>query len=206
MPFVDRGWNVVAVTYRIGAGTAPAAVDDAICALDWVVRNAEELGVDRERIVLMGDSAGGHLSLTSGILSSRPGHDCYPGDNFRVRGVINWFGITDIEANSAWLDENPPPYGNYAANWVGNRELLGEFSREYSPVHMLHEDAPPVLTLHGTNDSIVPFSQAEALHAMLKELGIENRLLALQGGSHTGFTDDQFREAFAAIFEFAESD
>lgn len=206
MSFVERGWHVVSITYRMGPGTAPAAIDDAICALDWVVRNADANGFDREHIVLMGDSAGGHLSLTSGILASRPGHECYPGDDFRVRAVVNWYGVTDIEGNSNWLDENPPPYGNYAKAWLGDTASMADFSSTYSPVHMLHEDSPSVLTIHGTDDAIVPFVQAEALHDKLNALGIENRLLAMQGGKHSGFTDAQFEEAFAVMLEFAGAD
>lgn len=88
LPFVREGWHVVTMTYRLGPGTAPQAVDDALCALQWVVTNADEYGFDVERIVVAGVSAGGHLALTTGILGSRTGHDCYPGNGFRVRALV----------------------------------------------------------------------------------------------------------------------
>ena len=76
------GWAVVNVEYRLGqVARAPAAVEDCLCALRWVIASAEEYGFDTERIVVTGNSAGGHLALTTGILPASAGLDrqC-PGD------------------------------------------------------------------------------------------------------------------------------
>src|SRR6266496_5902191 len=62
LPFLERGWTVVNVEYRMaGASLAPAAVEDTRCALRWVYRNAKQWHFDTGRLVLMGHSAGGHL-------------------------------------------------------------------------------------------------------------------------------------------------
>lgn len=206
LPFVRRGWHVASIQYRIGPGTAPMAVDDAVCALDWLVRNADKYGFDRDKIVIAGASAGGHLSLTTGILASRTEHKCAPGNGFRVHSVVNWFGISDIAALSRFLDANPPDFGNYALSWIGDEARVAEISAAYSPIHMLHDDSPPVLTIHGTDDSVVPYDQAVVLHERLEALGIRNELLALDGGNHAGFTDAQFAQAFAAMLNFAEAE
>lgn len=206
LPFVERGWHVAVATYRLGDGTAPAAVDDAVCALRWLVAHADEHGFDTRRIVVAGVSAGGHLALTTGSLGSRPGHPCSPGGDFRVSAVVNWFGITDIAALSGFLDADPPSFGNYALAWVGDRSRLDEVSARYSPVHLVDAGSPPVLTIHGTDDVVVPYEQARTLHARLDELGVPNTLLTLERGTHAGFTDEQFRRAFAAMLDFAGSD
>jgi len=203
-PFLERGWHVVSIQYRLGPGTAPVAVDDAVCALNWVVKNADALGFDREKIVVAGASAGGHLALTTGTLGSRPGHDCYPGNEFRVHSVINWFGITDIEAVANFLDTLGHDFGNYARIWIGDQSVA-EISAAYSPLHLVHADSPPVLTIHGTDDTVVPHDQAVVLHERLDELGVRNELLSLQGGKHAGFTDAQFQQAFGTIISFVET-
>ena len=200
-PFLERGWHVVSMTYRVGPGTAPVAADDAVCALNWIARNADLLKFDLDRIVVAGVSAGGHLALTTGTLGSRPGHDCYPGDDFRVHAVINWFGITDIEAVATFLDTQAHDFGNYARSWVGEKSMA-EISAAYSPVHLIDANSPPVLTIHGTDDAVVPHSQAVALHDRLDELGVRNELLSLQGGTHAGFTDAQFQTAFERMLDF----
>ena len=205
-PFIAQGWHVVSMTYRLGAGTAPLAVDDAVCALNWIAGNAEQYGFRLDRVAVAGVSAGGHLSLAAGILGSRPGHACYPGNGFRVHSVVNWFGITDIAAVESFLAAAQPVFGNYALAWIGDKSRVSEISAAYSPLNMLDAQSPPVLTIHGTQDAVVPFSQAVALHDRLTALGIRNRLLALDGGTHAGFTDQQFRTAYAAMLEFVDAD
>lgn len=204
-PFVAQGWHVVSMTYRLGPGTAPLAVDDAVCALKWVNDNAGEYGFDLDRVVVAGVSAGGHLALMAGILGSRPGHACYPGGDFRVHSVINWFGITDIAAVERFLAAANPVFGNYALSWIGDESRVAQVSAAYSPVNVLDGRSPPVLTIHGTEDAVVPYDQAVVLHDRLEALGIRNELLALEGGTHAGFTDAQFSQAFAAMLEFVDA-
>jgi acetyl esterase/lipase len=151
-------------------------------------------------------SAGGHLALTSGILGSRPGHACYPGDGFRVHSIINWFGIMDIEAVEAFLAAANPVFCNYALAWIGDESRVAEISAAYSPVNVLDAKSPPVLTIHGMNDQVVPFAQAVALHDKLDTLGVRSEPLSLEGGTHAGFTDMQFEQAFTAALEFAATD
>src|SRR4028119_1396169 len=69
LPFLEKGWNVVNVEYRMASQSlAPAAIEDTRCALRWVFRNAKQWNFDTSKIVLTGQSAGGHLSLISAML------------------------------------------------------------------------------------------------------------------------------------------
>jgi dipeptidyl aminopeptidase/acylaminoacyl peptidase len=82
---------------------------------------------------------------------------------------------------------------------------VDQVSAAYSPINILDGRSPPVLTIHGTEDAVVPYDQAVALHERLEALGIRNELLALQGGTHAGFTDAQFSQSFAAMLEFVDA-
>ena len=64
--------------------------------------------------------------------------------------------------------------------------------------------APPILTIHGDADSVVPHNQATSFHARLDALGVRNELQSMTGGKHLGFSDAQFQQAFGAIFSFLE--
>ena len=203
LPFVERGWHVVNINYRGGKGTAPAAVDDAVCALKWVVDHANDYGFDPDNIVVSGESAGGHLALMTGILGSQPGHPCYPGADFKVAAVINWFGITDIQAVARYLAQTSPK-GNYALKWVGKETRIAEISSRYSPIEIVDEGVPPVLSIHGDADSVVPHDQATNFHKRLDELGALHELQSMPGGKHAGFSDAQFQQAFGAIFSFLD--
>ena len=77
LPFLEMGWAVVNVGYRLArVSLAPAAVEDTRCALRWVMENAERYNFDTDQIVLTGRSAGGHLSPdhrdAAGFLESGP--------------------------------------------------------------------------------------------------------------------------------------
>ena len=73
LPYLEMGWAVVNVNYRLGP--APLAVMDSRCALRWVANNASTHGFDTARLVVTGDSAGSHLALTTGLLDARAGFD-----------------------------------------------------------------------------------------------------------------------------------
>ena len=69
IPYFEMGWTVVNIEYRRApVSPAPAAVEDCRCALRWVIQHAEEYNVDTNKLVLSGHSAGGHLSLITGML------------------------------------------------------------------------------------------------------------------------------------------
>src|SRR5579862_5609609 len=81
LPWLEMGWNVVNVEYRLGGvAAAPGAVEDCQCALRWVAAHAAEYRIDPARIVVMGDSSGGHLALTTGMIPASAGLDrpCTP--------------------------------------------------------------------------------------------------------------------------------
>src|SRR6185436_7047159 len=74
MPWLELGWNVVNVEYRMARNAlAPAAVEDAQCALRFIVAQAKNYGVDTNKIVVAGESAGGHLALAVGMIPATAG-------------------------------------------------------------------------------------------------------------------------------------
>ena len=188
VPFIEAGWHVANTNYRQGPATAPLAVTDCRDALEFVVAQAETVGAAIDRVVVAGASAGGHLALTTGI------------DNPRVAAIINWYGITDIAAVARYLD-NARPGTNYARTWAGAQDI-DELSAAYSPLELLTADAPPILTIHGDADTVVPTDQALALEQRIKEVGARGELHLVPGGTHGGFTDAQYDVAFARVFEF----
>ena len=118
LPYLEMGWAVVNVEYRLGAvARAPAAVEDGLCALRWVIRNAEQYNLDASRIVTSGNSAGGHLALTTGMIPASAGLDreCPGSEELSVAAIINWYGITDV---GDLLDG--PNTRSYAVEWMGS--------------------------------------------------------------------------------------
>lgn len=194
MPFIQRGWNVVNLEYRSGGGTAPDAANDVALAMSWLADNAEKYQIDRENMVLSGDSAGGHLALYAGLKSPT---------TLKIKAIVNWFGITDIQALEHYLRENEQ--WNYPKLWAGSEEILLRLIERYSPINLLDKTSPPVISVHGTEDKVVPIAQAVSLHQKLNQLGIDNRLVKVPGGTHLGFSDMQFQTIYTEIFAFLAS-
>ncbi len=200
-PYLEMGFSVVNVEYRLGrVSRAPAAVEDCRCALRWVIANAEKYGFDTERLVVTGASAGGHLSLTTGMLPASAGMDyeCPGRGKLKVAAVINYFGITDVNDLAA----GKPNEKSYAVAWLGGQPGREAVAKRVSPIHYVREGLPPILTIHGDADPTVPYSHAVELHKRLDGAGIENELLTIPGGKHGGFAKAETEKIDGAIRAF----
>ena len=208
MPYLEMGWAVVNTTYRlVQVSRAPAAVEDCLCALQWIARNAELYSFDLSRIVTTGNSAGGHLALTTGMIpaSAGLGRECDAADftdspklpSVEVAAIINWYGITDVGD----LVDGPNTKG-YAVQWLGSLPDREDVTDLVSPLSYIRRGLPPVLTIHGDADPIVPYEQAVRLHEQLDDAGVSNELHTVPGGGHGGFTTAETLKIFGVIQEF----
>lgn len=212
MPYLQMGFAAVNVEYRLGrVSLAPAAVEDCRCALHWVFANAKKYNFDASRVVLQGGSAGGHLALMTGMLTPAAGFDreCRassdnywsenPGTNKdpRVAAIVNWFGITDV------LDElHGPNAKGYAVVWLGDQPNADEMAKRLSPINYVTGEVPPIITIHGDKDALVPYSHAVRLHKALDAAKVPNQLYTVAGANHGGFTFEQNQKAWEAVRQF----
>jgi acetyl esterase/lipase len=203
VPFLEMGWNVVNVEYRLGkVSQAPAAVEDCLCALRWVAVNAKAHNIDTKKLVVSGGSAGGHLSLATGMIDESAGLDrqC-PGVPLpKVAAIVNWYGITDV---ADLLDG--PNRKSYAVQWLGSRPDRVEVARRVSPLTHVRPGLPAIFTIHGDADPTVPYEHARRLHEALGKAGVPNKLYTVPGGKHGRFTADERVRIHAAIREFLSS-
>jgi acetyl esterase/lipase len=207
MPWLEMGWNVVNVEYRMArVALAPAAVEDSTCALRFVVEKAKDYGIDTNKIVLSGESAGGHLALAVGMIPESAGFTrACAGGGFRandtsvpkVAAIINWYGITDVAEMLAG-----PNARNYAVQWVGAGPNADAMAKSVSPLTYVRAGLPPILTIQGDADPIVPFSQNTRLRDALNQAGASNELFAIPGGGHGNFKPEERTKAYVKIREF----
>jgi acetyl esterase/lipase len=203
LPYLEMGFSAVNVEYRLAkVSLAPAAVEDCRLALRWVLRNAKTYGFDSTRIVVTGGSAGGHLALMTGMLDSTAGFDAprewdQTNPPLRVAAIINWYGITDVKDLLSG-----PNRQNYAVSWLGSLPNREELAVRVSPLTYVRKGLPPILTIHGDNDNLVPYGHAVALHKALDNAGVPNQLVTVPGGRHGGFTHDQMSSIYVTIREF----
>jgi acetyl esterase/lipase len=203
LPYLEKGFAAVNVEYRLArVSNAPAAVEDCRCALRWVIRNAKEYNFDVRRIVVTGGSAGGHLSLTTGMVVPAAGLDrwCPGPEPLQVAAIVNWYGMTDV---NAFL--SGPDVRTQAEMWLGNTMNREAEAKRVSPITYVRAGQPPVLTIHGDKDTNVPYSQAVLLHEALKKAGVPNQLHTVPGGNHGGFTQAETERIYTTIFAFLQT-
>jgi acetyl esterase/lipase len=208
LPYFARGWNVVNVEYRMsGQSLAPAAAEDSVCALRWMYRNAKQFHIDVNRIVATGHSAGGHLSLmlgtfdpASGLDNECPADPAWGDVPMKVAAVVNWYGISDVNSLLSGKDRK-----NYAVSWLGDQPNIASVAKQVSPLTYVRAGLPPIITIHGDNDDVVPYSQAVRLRDALNKVGVKNELVTIPGGKHGSFTDKDTIAAYEKIWKFLDA-
>lgn len=209
-----RGYVAVSISYRLmkfdmekrETTTAkpifPTQIHDCKAAVRWLRANAEKYHADPERIGVIGASAGGHLSLLVGLAGKEAdleGEGGHLDQSSQVQAVVNIFGPTEMVTG----------YQGSTLDWVfrlfmgGTPEETPERYKAASPVTYVRAGAPPILTLHGDQDQVVPVQQAELLDERLKEAGAPHTLLILkdQGHGFAGPAQQKANEATWAFFE-----
>jgi acetyl esterase/lipase len=199
-PYIAAGMNVVNVEYRLASvALAPAAVEDCRCALHWVYQHSKDYGFDLDHLVLNGHSAGGHLSLMTGMLTPDAGFDneCPGKENLRVAAIVNYYGITDVADLLAG-----PNQKTYAVEWLASLRDRFELAKQLSPLTYVRAGLPPIFTAQGDADPTVPYQHSVCLHKALTEAGVPNQLYTVPGGKHGGWTTEQNLKVQEAIFTF----
>jgi acetyl esterase len=186
----DLGMVGIAPDYRTkGRNDVPplASVADSRAALRWVQDHADELGVDIRRIVVGGNSAGGHVALWTAITLAPPGSAEQESPRLKPAALILFSTVSDTSAATGYTPQR-----------------FGEHTIALSPVHQLDLAMPPVLAFHGDADKTVPLRQALALRDRLVATGNVCELHIVPGGGHN-FGDDvpEWREkAHELMIEF----
>jgi len=195
---VAHGAVGVAIEYRLVA--SPGKVSDVInentitdCITDcaeairYLREHAGELGIDPEKIIVAGDSAGGHLALCLGVLD-------LPKDE-KANVVINCNGISDMSGEK-WIKFIKP----------GPDQI--ETAKKLSPMNYTDAGDPPILTMNGAKDQVVTPADAERFYNTCKKSGIDTEYILWPDMRHafivTNYTatEEQTDQALAAMEKF----
>jgi len=205
-----KGYVAVTVSYRLTQPDPqtgqpkepfPAQIHDCKAAVRWVRAHANEHQIDPQKIGVTGGSAGGHLSLLVGLTDAKDGLEGELGNggqSSRVQAVCNVFGPTDMPV---LFQSTPAVYGLVKALCNGTLEEQPAMYKAVSPVTYISKDDPPVLTLHGSDDKLVPVEQAMILDKAMKAAGLSHELLILEGQGH-GFGGQAAVKADTAMWTF----
>lgn len=171
-----RGYVVASPDYRFAPKHPfPAARDDVRDALAYLRANANRLGVDPTRVVLMGRSAGGELALL--VAYTTPG--------VGVRGAVGYYSPSDLRYGFAH-PSNPRVLNSTQVlkqYLSGTPATTGDNYDAASPITFA-SSAVPTLLLHGNRDELVSVMQSMRLDSALARTGRPHLLLRLPWATH----------------------
>jgi acetyl esterase/lipase len=189
------GYAIFNIDYRLvnGSNLFPTQEHDVKSAIDFIVKNSSEYGINKNKLVLIGVSAGGHLALLQG----------YKYNNPKVAAIIDFFGPTDLVA----MFQKPwNPYVPFVLQMITGttpkQNLL--LYQQSSPVNFVSTHSAPTLILHGGSDNIVNVSQSKSLKNKLDKVGVKNELVIYPGKSH-GWYGPTLSNSFDRIKAFLET-
>ena len=196
----DMGYACAAVNYRYISDDVDLSdiMDDIQSAVSVIKTIAQNRGINLNKMLLSGGSAGGHLSLLY----------AYSRDDvsaIKPSAVVSYCGPTDLSDDAYYFDNGlgDSEFVAEVLSWAGGykhtfatREEAKEALWEVSPLKYVDENTVPTVINHGMVDNIVPFSNAVALDAKLTELGIEHIFNAYPNSGH-GLDNDAYNQEYA---------
>lgn len=177
--YASKGMVAILVDYRVKTrqGTTPfESLKDAKSAIRYVRKNAGTLGIDPQRIVASGGSAGGHLAaacFTNETINEE-------GDDLSVNAKPNALVLLNPV-----IDNSKDGYGY---------DRVGERYLEFSPLHNIHKGFPPTILFLGTKDKLIPVSTAELFKQKIVKVGGRCDLVLYDGQEHSFFNKKIFHD------------
>jgi acetyl esterase/lipase len=183
------------INYRLvnGNNLFPTQEQDVKAALDFIVENSKEYHINKNKLVLLGVSAGGHLALLQ----------AYKYNNPKIAAIIDFFGPTDLVT----MYQKPwHPLVPYALQMITGTTPTHNpaIYRQSSPINYVSAHSAPTLILHGGSDNIVNVSQSKSLKNKLDKAGVKNELVIYPGKSH-GWYGPTLHNSFDRIEQFLAS-
>lgn len=187
----SRGLVCCCAEYRVKQrhGTTPfECVTDGKSAVRWIRQHATDLGIDPDRIIAAGGSAGGHVAACTALITDFDEEN----EQQDVSSVPNAMVLFNPV-----LDTTQQGYGS--SRFEANQQTV------LSPVHHIRKDAPPTLLFHGTADKTVPFENAERFCRLMKEAGNSCELISFENEGHGFFNGPEFRPNDKAAEHFEKT-
>jgi len=186
----ENGIVAASINYALrSAGKFPINLQDCKNGVRYLRAHDDELGIDPNRIAVMGGSAGGHLALMVAYTADDPAlapDEPYPVVSDKVSCVVDFYGITDIATRKKTDPNGKPTEPRGVESEV--QAIFGsnpEYWKKASPVGYIRKDLPPTLILHGRRDTTVDYDQSQELADALKKARATHEIIWLADAPHS---------------------
>jgi acetyl esterase/lipase len=202
--FIDSGYALASINYRYSTDSVfPAQIKDCNSAVEFLYLNASKYNIDKNKIAVIGFSAGGHLASLLALSNNNSVKQFYTAPvHFKIRLALDFFGPTDFIMLAGNPNKIPGNKPNPALLLLGATPVnRPDIARSASPVTWVDKNDPPFLIVQGEKDESVPDDQSKILHSWLTLYGVKSDLIIVPGAPHFGpmFDADYIRKK---VFEY----
>jgi len=187
-PFAALGYVAIAAQYRLsGQAGFPALVHDAKAAIRWTRANAKGLGIDPQRIAVVGYSAGGYHALFAAGTPNRPefeGSGGSAGVGSQVALCVAYYPATNVPASML----------------PGGADAVA--ARAANATTYIAAGFPPTMVFHGTKDTTIPIESSERLVQQLRAAGVPVEFHEFEGVPHVFDSNPEFATLAAQLADF----
>lgn len=206
--FIKNGYTVFAVIH--GSNPKFSLLENfehAKRAVRFIRHNANEFGINPNKIGAIGDSAGGHLSLLVGSdkgTEDKTSKDPIEKESCKVQAIVAFYPPTDF---FNWGKENKPMLGDHpkvslkgaftfyeldsttnTLEKITNQDKVFAIVKSLSPIYQVNEATSPTLIVYGDEDSFIPIQQSKSLAIRLRQLKVTTATIVEKGGEHDEIT------------------
>lgn len=207
---VQRGFAVASLDFRSSNDARfPADVYDIKAGIRFLRAKAADYGYRSERIAIVGASSGGHLAALVGVTNGEKALEGAEGDYLNVsssvQAIVSYFGASDL---TTILAQSTPD--GLKVREPALQRLLGaspdqvpELAKQASPLFHVDRNDPPILLLHGDQDTQMPLNQVYELQWAYEQVGRHAEVMILHGVDHVAgpFFKDEPVERVAAFLK-----
>ncbi len=200
---LDNGIACAAIEYRLtrkNKSTGQDCVIDCKDAARFLVKNADKYSLNIDRMGVWGGSAGGHLSLMTGLADN----SLFAGDKGLVafdpkfKCIASYYPLVSFvhpALNQGSNFERPERFVKILGGTLSENQELAE---KLSPITHLEKNAPPILLIHGSDDTVLPFKHSAYFLELAKTKGADVRLLTVENAGHS-FTGKEISPSMEEI-------
>lgn len=226
--FNSNGYHVLSIAYRLAPETKlPEIIEDIRDSLTWAKEELpQHIDYDQNKVIVMGNSAGGYLSLMTGTFENKPNAivsfygygnilgDWYstPSTHFNAMPKVNEALAKQLIQRTE-IAEAPITqryaiylYCRQQGVWPEYVTIPGSTDlTQFCPVTLVDESHPPTLLLHGDADEDVPYEESVQMQEALSKHAVKSKLITIPNGKHQfdeNMQDATVKDAFDEVLQF----
>lgn len=188
---LDNGFAVASIAYRFSTTDIfPAQIQDCNQAVNYLYNNSLKYNLDKNKIAVIGFSAGGHLASLIATSNNNTVNAFYYKNqkpHFKIRGVIDFYGPSDFIARIGSMPLDEGEHKTTSTGLLGAQPLARpDLAKFASPTTYIDKADPPFLIFHGDKDTTVPITLSKLLDSYLKLANVQSEFVIVEGGQHGG--------------------